>query len=104
MARVAVSATGFGAERLRLAVGVRVQGSRLRSATRMHLNPKSYTLNPKPCAIRLHNSRPYSPPQVDRIWGIWGSSYSIPKAIFNLLKGDYMLKPLDPYYASRSLI
>ena len=30
-----------------------------------------------------------SPPQVDRIWGIWGSYYNIPKAIFYLLKGDY---------------
>ena len=31
----------------------------------------------------------YSPPQVDRIWGIMGSYYNIPKAIFYLLKGDY---------------
>ena len=31
----------------------------------------------------------YSPPLVDRIWGIWGSCYNIPKAIFYLLKGDY---------------
>ena len=31
----------------------------------------------------------YNPPQVDRIWGIWGSGYNIPKAIFYLLKGDY---------------
>ena len=29
----------------------------------------------------------YNPPQVDRIWGIWGPYYNIPKAIF---KGDYM--------------
>ena len=28
------------------------------------------------------------PPKVDRIWGIWGLSYNIPKAIFYLLKGD----------------
>ena len=34
---------------------------------------------------------PYSPPYVDRIWGIWGSYYNIPKAIFYLLKGDYVL-------------
>ena len=27
----------------------------------------------------------------DRIWGIWGSYYNIPKAIFYLLKGDYIL-------------
>ena len=31
----------------------------------------------------------YSPPQVDRIWGIWGSYCNIPKAIFYLLKEDY---------------
>ena len=33
--------------------------------------------------------KPSSPPRVDRIWGIWGSYYNIPKAIFYLLKGDY---------------
>ena len=33
----------------------------------------------------------YSPPQVDTIWGIWGSNYNIPRAIFYLLKGDYTL-------------
>ena len=27
----------------------------------------------------------YSPPQVDRIWGLWRSCYNIPKAIFCLL-------------------
>ena len=31
----------------------------------------------------------YSLPQVDRIWGIWGSFCNIPKAIFYLLEGDY---------------
>ena len=31
---------------------------------------------------------PYSPPQVDRIWGTSGSYYNVPKAIFYLLKGD----------------
>ena len=31
----------------------------------------------------------FSPPDVDRIWGTWGSYYNIPKAIFYLLKGDY---------------
>ena len=35
------------------------------------------------------SSRMYSPPSVDRIWGIWGSYYNMPKAIFYLLKGDY---------------
>ena len=33
----------------------------------------------------------YSPPSVDRIWGIWGSSYTIPEATVYLLKGDYMV-------------
>ena len=37
--------------------------------------------------LRHHNS--YSPPEVDRIWGIWGSYHDIPKAIFYLPKGDY---------------
>ena len=31
----------------------------------------------------------YSPPQVDRIWGIGGPYYNIPKAIFYLLQADY---------------
>ena len=35
--------------------------------------------------------KPYSPPEVDRIWGVWGSYYNIFKAIFYLLKGDYQL-------------
>ena len=26
---------------------------------------------------------------MDRIWGIWGSYFSIPQAIFYLFKGDY---------------
>ena len=29
------------------------------------------------------------PLEVDRIWGIWGLYYNVPKAIFYLLKGDY---------------
>ena len=28
------------------------------------------------------------PLMVDRLWGIWGSYYTIPKAIFYLLRGD----------------
>ena len=35
--------------------------------------------------------RVYSPPEVDRIWGIWGSYYNIPIAILYVLKGDYRL-------------
>ena len=33
----------------------------------------------------------YSPPQVGKIWGIWGSYYGIPEATFYLLKADYRL-------------
>ena len=36
----------------------------------------------------------HNPPKVDRIWGIWGSNYNIPKAIFYLLKSDYRVKGL----------
>ena len=32
-----------------------------------------------------------SPPEVDRIWGMWGSYYNIPKPLFYLLKEDYSL-------------
>ena len=30
-----------------------------------------------------------SPPQVDGIWGLWGSYCNIPRAIFYPLKGDH---------------
>ena len=29
------------------------------------------------------------PPEVDRIWDIWGSYSHLPKALFYLLKGNY---------------
>ena len=35
--------------------------------------------------------KPYNPPEVHRIWGIWGSYYNIRKAIVYLLKGNYNL-------------
>ena len=35
----------------------------------------------------------YGPPEVDRIWRIWGSYSNIPKAMSYLLKGDYNPKP-----------
>ena len=41
---------------------------------------------------KTSNLKLYSPPKVDRIWGIWGSYYKLPKAIFYLLKGDYSFK------------
>ena len=31
--------------------------------------------------------RIYGPPLLDRIWGIWGSSSTIPKAMFYVLRG-----------------
>ena len=39
--------------------------------------------------------RYYSPPEVDRIWGIRGCSYNIPKAIFCLVKGNYRGRTLN---------
>ena len=60
--------------------------------------PQSWYLQPKYIYICI-----YSPPQVERIWGTWGSYYSIPNAIFYLLKGDYkwltirvIISPLNP--------
>ena len=46
----------------------------------------------------------YSPPYLDRIWGIWGSCYNIPQAVFYLLKGNVRfltqltirVNPLEP--------
>ena len=30
----------------------------------------------------------YNPAYVDRIWGLWGSHYNMPKAVFYVRKGD----------------
>ena len=38
--------------------------------------------------LHIPTTHKYSPPQVDRIWGIWGSYYTVPKAKFDLLNGD----------------
>ena len=48
--------------------------------------------------LKCLKTRPYlySPPYVERIWGMWGSYYTIPKAIFYLLKGDYKTYTLIP--------
>ena len=70
------------------------------------------TLNPRPLKFcfelswqRLFSEPPKDPvlsdptqlglyffcsPQVDGIWGIWGSYHNIPKTRFYLLKGDYI--------------
>ena len=43
---------------------------------------------------RSHSGeRVLTPPEVERIWGTWGSHYNMPKAIFYRLKGDYTLNP-----------
>ena len=40
----------------------------------------------------------YSPALVDRVCSIWESYDNLPKAMFNLLKGDYLLViSWDPY-------
>ena len=41
------------------------------------------------CALRPAHYDVYSPTEVDRILGIWGSYHNIPQAIFHLLKGDF---------------
>ena len=57
--------------------------------------------------IWLHNKNPYlwiySPPQT-RAWDIWGSYHSIPKAVFYLLKGDYicMLHVINIFTGSKA--
>ena len=55
----------------------------------------SNVFSPKQCrASRSHRRLcrgGYSPPYVDRIWGIWGSECNIPEAMFYLRKGDYIL-------------
>ena len=40
--------------------------------------------------IRMRYTYIYIPPEVDRMWGIWGSYYICPKPHY-LLKGDYKL-------------
>ena len=54
----------------------------------MLATPDPVTVKLKPISVSL-KPKAYSPPEVDRIWGIWESEYNIPKAIFHLLKGDY---------------
>ena len=45
----------------------------------------------------------YSSPEVDRIWGIWGSYYNVPKATFYLLKGHYMFSILESFSSQSAL-
>ena len=43
----------------------------------------------QPSMMSEGSTNGYSPPSVDRIWGIWGCCSNISKAIFYLRKGDY---------------
>ena len=43
----------------------------------------------QPMPSNYPSQRLIVPSYADRIWGIWGPYYSIPKAILYLLKGDY---------------
>ena len=45
--------------------------------------------------------RVYSPPYLDRIWGIWGSYYNIPKAVSFLLQGDYIVERIYTMHLPR---
>ena len=57
-----------------------------------HLGKLSYYIQGSRWAQRIPpltpNPKTYSPPQVDTIWGIWGSYYNILKAVFHLHKGE----------------
>ena len=50
------------------------------------------------------STKGYSPPSVGRIWVICGSYYYIPKAIFYLLKGDYIQPNSDIKVCDRSKV
>ena len=41
-------------------------------------------------------------PQVDKTWGVWGSSYSVPKGILNLLNRDYSFAVVEPWREMRA--
>ena len=60
----------------------------IRASTLNLMQPRVEALNPDP---KHTNLKAYSPPQVDRIWGIWGSYYNIPKVMF--YNGDYKSQP-----------
>ena len=64
----------------------RVSGARIggcKASIQLHLPAASRLLSIQslPCKV-------CSPPLLDRIWGMWGFYYNIPKAMFYLLKGD----------------
>ena len=57
----------------------------------VHVDPEDGP--PSPChpdmstCSLLENIQENSPPSADRIWGMWGCHYNLPKAIFYLVKG-----------------
>ena len=53
------------------------------------LNLQSFERFEAPCESPGIGFLAYGPLLVDRRWGIWGSCYNIPKAMFYLLEGDY---------------
>ena len=46
-------------------------------------------------ALLSASFRVSSPPEVDRIWGVWRPYDNIPKAIFHILKADFRFKGLE---------
>ena len=44
------------------------------------------------------------PPEVERIWGMWGTYSNIPKSMFYLLQGDYSLHVSYSQYFLHSLM
>ena len=69
---------GLGVVPRRQGLGFKDQG--LQSVRGANL--KALTASLLPWELKV-----FCPPEVDRLWGIWGSYYNIPKAIFYLLKG-----------------
>ena len=53
-------------------------------------------------AITNHAHSDYSPLQVNRKWGTWGSYYTMPNAIFYLLNGDSTFTSTEGLEASAS--
>ena len=71
--------------------------------------PKCWTPNPKPGILNSADISGFrvSPPQVDRIWGIWGSSYIYPTPYSIYFRGTVILNPepssRKPYLGSQAI-
>ena len=57
-----------------------------------------------PASCDFGDEAVYSPPSVDRIWGIWGIFLMYPKPKFDLLKGDSRAQGLGFRVLLHSLI